>query len=159
MGHLMKLNIALIFMSFLFVSSANAQAISSQKLMEIADKIYGISMQMSAHNVGADQAEKNRWSSLRQSVYDSAQEYRLAALETAIVEQKVDIPLRQYRLGKKLADSTNQNEAFFHTWRAYKIAENSIEYLQSMAVFYPNLNQIQRNLSTLNAQTAPYVQR
>ena len=96
----MKLNIALIFMSFLFVSSANAQAISSQKLMEIADKIYDISMQMSAHNVGADQAEKNRWSSLRQSVYDSAQEYRLAALETAIVEQKVDIPLRQYRLGK-----------------------------------------------------------
>ncbi len=155
----MKMIIKYLIVVVLFMLSAmvNAQTISSLKLMDIADKIDNLSIQMSKYNVGPDQTERNRWSSLRESVHQSAQAYQLAALETLIVEQKVDILLRQYRLGKKLADSTNKNEAFFHVWKAYKLTELSIDYLRKMAMFYPSLNDIQQNLSVLNEQAAPYV--
>lgn len=148
--------LVLVLSGLVFSSSAIAQTLNSKKLMEIADSIYDLSKSMGKYNIGPNVLDEKRWKKLVDDVKASAVEYQLAALNALIVEQNVNVDLRQFRFGNKLAHMNNREEMESQVFSAFFRTQTQVTFFEKVIDLYPSFSPIHQRLSAINSQVKPY---
>ena len=119
--------------------SLNSYASSSSEIMAVAEGVK--SLQTTTQNLSknsSDRTHMRMWSEINSLLNRNANNYRLAAIQYAIVESKSSIDLRKYRFGNKQANKNNLEEAHTEFLVAWLETDAAIKFIIELETINSN---------------------
>jgi hypothetical protein len=143
---------------FLIATNLQAQNIKSTELMYLGEEINSLTQIVESHRNTSDSLKPYMWTSIRQSIAEVSAQYRIASIEMAIVEKKLNLDLRQYRFGNKHANQNNLEEAQTATLLAWLMTKTLIKSYKTLEDGVPPLILIRERLEEVADKLQPYAQ-